>query len=117
VAEVAAGLRPFTLLLLLIVAGMTAAHIAHNSDVWLHLATGRDFVSGKYSLGHDPYSYTGADRYWVNANWLTDIVSYQIWKQSPSGSTLVLLKAILFAGRLPSYSGSASRTPPRGPGA
>ncbi|CAN5306996.1 hypothetical protein BH11PLA2_BH11PLA2_30750 [soil metagenome] len=92
------GLDRFTLVLLLIVAALTASHVARNSDAWLHLAAGRDFLNGKYTLGKDPYSYTGAERYWANANWLTDVAAYQLWKASPSGTLLVLLKAILFAG-------------------
>ncbi|MBP3955165.1 hypothetical protein J8F10_07710 [Gemmata sp. G18] len=39
------------------------AFVARNSDVWLHLATGRLVAHGDYHFGADPFAYTIADKY------------------------------------------------------
>src|SRR5207237_2032479 len=64
---------------------------------WLHFAAGRDLLSGKYSLGSDPYSYAVGDRGWVNHSWLYDLGVYGLYSFDDSGRVIVAAKAILFA--------------------
>src|SRR6185437_8092889 len=69
-----------------------ASFVARNSDVWLHLATGRLIALGDYRFGSDPFAYTPGDRYWANHAWLFDLAAYSAFP-SWGGSVLVALKA------------------------
>jgi len=62
--------------LVLLFGFVAASFLARNSDVWLHLATGRALVQGHYEFGHDPFSYTTTDLYWANHAWLFDMGLY-----------------------------------------
>lgn len=85
--------------LLVIVAGfLGASFVARNSDLWMHLATGRALVAGEYFLGSDPFSYTTAGRPWVNSSWLYDLLAYGMYSINPVGKLLVAAKAAAFAG-------------------
>ena len=44
---------------------LAASFPARNSDLWLHLANGRNLVEGNYTPGADPYTFSGADRAWA----------------------------------------------------
>jgi tetratricopeptide (TPR) repeat protein len=83
--------------LVLTFAFLAASFVARNSDVWLHLATGRLLAQGQYSFGADPFAYTTADVYWANHSWLYDLTLFLLYK-SAGGSALVVLKATLIAG-------------------
>ena len=84
-------------MLVLTAAFLAGSFAARNADVWRHLAAGRGLVDGTYSLGSDPFSYTGAERPWVNASWLYDAASYAVYSADPSGAALVAVKAVAFA--------------------
>src|SRR5437870_5320557 len=45
---------------------LAASAPAHNSDLWLHLATGRDLLAGKAAFGVDPFAQDTQSAYWVN---------------------------------------------------
>ncbi|HEV3439546.1 MAG TPA: hypothetical protein VG122_19435 [Gemmata sp.] len=81
-----------TIGLLLLFSFLSASFIARNSDVWLHLATGRMLVAGEYRFGSDPFAYTTANRYWANHAWLFDLGFYLSW-QWLGGAALVAIKA------------------------
>jgi|GEM_PF-705775 tetratricopeptide (TPR) repeat protein/MFS family permease len=73
---------------------------AHNSDLWLHLATGRDLAAGKVHFGVDPYSQGAQGVYWVNTHWLYDLITYAVFQgfggiEGRGGSALILLKALM----------------------
>jgi tetratricopeptide (TPR) repeat protein len=71
-----------------------ASFPARNSDVWLHLASGKRMLAGEYFPGgHDPFSYTASDRVWVHHSWLFDIVAYLAYSAHKYG--LVLFKVAL----------------------
>lgn len=80
----------------LVIAFLAASFTARNSDIWLHLASGKRLLAGDYKLGSDPFSYTAADRTWVNHSWLWDVGAYSLF--SGDGFLLVLLKALAAAG-------------------
>jgi hypothetical protein len=81
--------------LVLVFAFAAASFVARNSDVWLHLAAGQRLFAGQYTPGTDPFSYTAADRAWVNHSWLTDAVAYLLY--GGDGKVLVIAKALLVA--------------------
>jgi hypothetical protein len=81
----------------LLLAFVLAAFPARNTDLWLHLATGRALVEGTYHFGVDPFAYTTQDVYWVNHAWLFDLIVYGVYR-ALGGAGLVFLKALLLAG-------------------
>ncbi len=69
---------------------------AHNSDFFLHAATGRLIAHGQYQIGVDPFAYTTQGAYWVNTNWLYDLIVYLLYAASAAGGTiLIVLKALM----------------------
>jgi hypothetical protein len=76
---------------------LAGSFVARNSDVWLHLATGKLIATGDYSFGTDPFSYTAADRYWANHAWFFDLLMYFAFN-SLGAAGLVALKALAVCG-------------------
>jgi hypothetical protein len=86
--------------LVLAFAFLTALFPAHNSDFFLHAATGRLIAHAQYQLGHDPFSYATGGAYWVNPNWLYDLILYLIYEaggEAVGGVILVIVKALMIA--------------------
>jgi hypothetical protein len=79
-----------------VLAFFLASFAARNTDLWMHLASGRLLANGQYQFGKDPFSYVGADRVWVNHAWLFDWVAYQLYKAG-EGQALIVGKAVLVA--------------------
>lgn len=70
---------------------------ARNSDLWLHLASGRWLLgNGIFPDGRDPFSSTTQGVYWVNQTWLSDLLLYGIYRVG-NGTALVFAKSILMA--------------------
>jgi hypothetical protein len=90
-----AGADALMALLAIAVAFLAASFAARNSDLWVHLGAGRMLTTGEYKLGSDPFSYVGADRTWVNHNWLFDLGAFLLYRGD--GFVLVLMKAIAVA--------------------
>jgi hypothetical protein len=77
-----------------------ASFAAHNAPIWMHLASGRLLSAGAYQLGQEPFTYTVADRPWINHSWLFDLASYRLsalgdGPDKMGGALLVLIKALL----------------------
>src|SRR5262245_65419047 len=90
---------------------MLASFVARNSDVWLHLATGERMFAGEYVPGgKDPFSFSAADRTWVNHSLLFDVGAKLLYRGD--GALLVAIKAavvavafaLLLGIRRPAYS-------------
>jgi hypothetical protein len=79
--------------LVLVLAFLMASFVARNSDIWLHLASGKRLLAGEYSPGTDPFSYATAGRPWVNHSLLFDIAAFLLY--SGNGALLVALKAVV----------------------
>ena len=84
------------MLLVLVAAFLGTSFAARNSDLWLHVAAGQRLWNGTYSLGTDPFSYTAAERVWVNACWLFDLIFYAGYSLDSQGGLAVGVKAALF---------------------
>ena len=65
---------------------------ATNSDVWMHLATGRLIAQGEYTFGDDPFSFTSTGP-WINHSWLYSWLFYDLFNQV-GGQGLVIIKAL-----------------------
>lgn len=93
----------YLLLVLLLVLGFfLASFVATNTDLWLHLATGKRISEGTFEFGVDPYSWATEARDqkpavpWIHQSWLFSWLVFQIHESSMNGAGLVVLKAILF---------------------
>lgn len=91
------GVDNALIVLALLFAFLMGSFAARNADVFRHLAAGQRLLNGAYSLGADPFSYTGADRPWVNQNWLFDLSLYAAYSADKTGAVAVVLKAVVFA--------------------
>jgi tetratricopeptide (TPR) repeat protein len=77
-----------------LLAFLLASTAARNSDLWLHLATGRALVEGGYRFQGDPFGHDAGS--WVAHSWLFDLIAYGLF-QSLGGAALVVVKAGLVA--------------------
>jgi hypothetical protein len=75
---------------------LLASSPARNSDLWLHLASGRALAQGQSPVGGDPFLHTSQGAHWVNPNWLYDLLLYASFRLL-GGTGLVVLKACLGA--------------------
>lgn len=99
----------FGLLLCVVLALAVTLFPARNSDLFFHLAAGRQLLEGTYNFQIDPFLYT-ADQPLVNHSWLYAGILYSI-HQFPAGpEILVVLKAILAAVTI-GLIASCSRAP------
>jgi hypothetical protein len=84
-------LASFVILLALLMASTPA----RNSDLWLHLATGRALADGSYRFQGDPFSHETTSA-WIAHSWLYDLATYVLFTRL-GGTILVLFKAGLVA--------------------
>src|SRR5262245_18851328 len=89
-----ARLDLFLLVLLLLLAFGTASFPARNTDLLLHMATGRALLRGDYTFGTDPFAHNTEGVYWVNHGWLADLGAYAAWSVAGIPG-LIVLKALL----------------------
>jgi tetratricopeptide (TPR) repeat protein len=75
---------------------LLASTPARNSDLWLHLASGRWLSAGRPPNGSEPFSSATEGVFWVNHTWLSDILLYWIYKLG-DGAALVVVKAVVTA--------------------
>jgi hypothetical protein len=91
--------------IVLLLTFLLASFAARNSDLWLHVATGRAIVQHGGFLDKDPFTFT-AEGPWVNHSWLWDLAVYGVFKLtggtdldnpnlSLTGPVLIAIKAIL----------------------
>jgi hypothetical protein len=80
----------------LVLAFFLGSFAARNSDLLMHLASGRLQTKGEYRpwSGVDPFSYTTEGIYWANHSWLFDLITYGLY-QMTTGAGLVIVKALL----------------------
>ncbi len=83
-------------LLVCALAFLLASIPARNSDLWLHLASGRALAAGQFPWGHDPFASTTNRVSWVNPAWLSDGCFYALYELG-GGRALVVGKAGLLA--------------------
>lgn len=69
---------------------------ARNSDLWLHLATGRALVDGSWRFGPDPFVAATTNEPLVAHSWLYDLASYGLFVLL-GGTALVIIKSMVLA--------------------
>lgn len=86
-----------------VLAFFAGSFLAQNTDVWMHLATGRLIANGQQTFGTDPFAYTTSGVRWVNHAWLYDVGSYFLSEalggieDGLGGAALVLVKGLAIA--------------------
>ncbi|MGH7169055.1 MAG: hypothetical protein ACRELG_02095 [Gemmataceae bacterium] len=81
--------------LVILLAFLLSSTPARNSDIWLHLATGRALADGSYRFQGDPFSHDTTAS-WIAHSWLFDLATYEVFLHL-GGMILVILKAGLVA--------------------
>ena len=79
----------------LLLAAFVGSFPPQNSDLWLHLASGRQILGGGRLTGIDPFSYTAQGT--VNHSWLFDSFCYLCYWVA-GGAGLVALRVLLLVG-------------------
>ncbi len=80
--------------LLCALAFLLASTPARNSDLWLHLASGRLLAQGQFPRGTDPFASTTTGVLWVHHAWLSDGALYGLHELG-GGRALVVAKCLL----------------------
>src|SRR5947209_20481485 len=80
------GGKWLSFLFLSLFAGLLASFPARNTDLWMHLAAGRELAQGRSPFG-------AADR----PTWLYDLTSYGLYS-ALGGTGLALVKVLLVVG-------------------
>ncbi|HEV2843976.1 MAG TPA: hypothetical protein VG477_03950, partial [Thermoanaerobaculia bacterium] len=68
-----------------------------NSDLWFHLAAGREIWRGRAIPAADTWSYTAAGRPWHNHEWLADLLYYG-WSRAFGIESLVYWQWLVVGG-------------------
>ncbi len=101
-------------LLVCVLAFLLASTPARNSDLWLHLASGRRLAEGASPRQADPFSSGAAGTAWVNHSWLADAALYGLhWLGG--GRALVVAKALVVAALAALFFAFRRRGVPAGP--
>ena len=87
----------FAAILLFGLLAMTARP-ATDPDLWWHLRTGQWIVETGHVPHSDPFSFTRAGHAWVSHEWLSEVVSYELWKHAGAAGLIVFSAIITTAG-------------------
>lgn len=86
-------LPTFVNLILLLFVVIEATSGIFDTDIWLHLRTGKLILSDLRVPTFDPYSLTLAAKHWVNHSWLFQVIVYSAYKFF-AASGLIFLQSL-----------------------
>jgi hypothetical protein len=66
--------------LLVVLAGLAALTPVADSDIWWHLAAGREMIARRGFLRTDPFSLGARGRPWIDLHWLFQLGSYALYR-------------------------------------
>ncbi|MBU2541394.1 MAG: tetratricopeptide repeat protein [Candidatus Omnitrophica bacterium] len=67
-----------------------------DTDIWLHLRTGKEIIKDMRVSGSDPYSFTLSGKRWINHEWLFQVAVYLMYKYFDI-SGLIFLQTLFVA--------------------
>ncbi len=80
-------------LILLLFVIIEATSGIFDTDIWLHLRTGKLILSNLHVPTIDPYSFTLGAKHWVNHSWLFQVIVYSAYNFY-SSSGLIFLQSL-----------------------
>ena len=66
-----------------------------DSDIWWHLAAGREMAAHRHFMYHDPFSFTTNGASWYNLHWVFQLAVYAVFRAAGLQG-LVLFKCLVF---------------------
>jgi len=72
-----------------------AARNVTDPDVWWHLRTGQLILQNHAVFHTDPYSFTKFGQPWVNHEWLSDVVTFIVYRIAGWAGLIVVFAAIV----------------------
>lgn len=86
-----------------------AARGVTDPDVWWHLKTG-ELITETHHVPHtDPFSFTHYGQPWVNHEWLSDLLIYDLYHLAGWGGLIILFALISTATLMIAYARSPGR--------
>ena len=76
---------------------MTARN-AVDPDLWWHLRTGQWIAENGHIPHSDHFSFTRAGQPWISHEWLSELVFYELWKNSGAAALIVFSAIVTTAG-------------------
>jgi tetratricopeptide (TPR) repeat protein len=83
--------------LLLIFAALAVTFPLTNTDIWWHLASGREILERGAFLRVDPFSLGALGQRWIDVHWLFQVLALGVYRAAGIGG-LVLAKGVICAG-------------------
>src|SRR6266436_4494054 len=100
--------RVFVVVLALGLFTLAARGIA-DPDVWWHLRTGQLMLQNHSLFHSDPYSFTRFGQPWVNHEWLSQILLYDVYRAAGFGGLMVASGIVIAATFLLVFARCAGR--------
>jgi hypothetical protein len=75
-----------------------------QTDTWWQLRAGRDMWASGHILLTDTYSHTAAGAFWVNHEWLAEVVFYGLYRLGGLGLLTIFCAGLIAAGWMFSWS-------------
>ncbi|HOX39347.1 MAG TPA: tetratricopeptide repeat protein [Candidatus Brocadiia bacterium] len=80
-----------------------------SSDLWTHMAYGREAVARRAIPGNDLFTYTREGRPWVNHAWLAGVAFYSLHRQGGIAGIIVMKAALVALAVLVVHSCAVAR--------
>jgi hypothetical protein len=93
-------LRTILCLAILVTCGLTPI----QTDTWWQLRAGRDMATSGRVLLTDTYSHTASGSYWVNHEWLAELVFYGMYRVGGLGLLTLFCGVLIAAGWMVSWA-------------
>ncbi|MFW5960676.1 MAG: hypothetical protein ACOCSE_06115 [Chitinivibrionales bacterium] len=93
------------ILLLLAVSGWSICFPVTNTDIWWHLAAGREILTRGSLLYHDVFSYTLDNPEWIDLHWLFQIAAFTVYSVGGiSGLLVVKVLLVVITGLIVAFT-------------
>ena len=84
--------------LLLLIIFLTCGLTPMQSDTWWQLRAGKDMWLSRSVLLHDVYSHTASGAFWLNHEWLAEVIFFGLYSRGGLAMVTVFCAALISAG-------------------
>jgi tetratricopeptide (TPR) repeat protein len=88
--------HPIPLIVLVMLAGAAALTPVADSDIWWHMAAGREMIARRGFLWADPFSLGARGRPWIDLHWLFQLGAYGLFRLG--GLAALVAGKVVFVG-------------------